>query len=115
MLMIVCIKDRSGRHVRSAIPQRGPLVPSCVYTGFLIFTPARRSGAIKSASVLRNDPLKIPLARQPVQSAAVGLNVTHVAQMRSLCVRRNDPTQPTLPFVQRKVPQVHVGDCHLSR
>ena len=42
--------------------------------------PKRLSSAIKPTSMLRNDSLKIPLARQPEQSAAVRLDVVQVAQ-----------------------------------
>jgi len=57
---------------------------ACVYVGFLILIHSglreRPSGVIKPPSVLRYDSLKIPLARQPVQSAAVRFDVIEVAQ-----------------------------------
>ena len=54
-----------------------------------------------------NDPLKIPLARQPIQAAPVRFDVIEVAQtVGGSSGVRHDGTKPALPFEQRKVPLV---------
>jgi hypothetical protein len=46
--------------------------------GVLDLHPERPSGVIKPLSVLPNDSLTIPLARQPVQGTAVGLDAIEI-------------------------------------
>ena len=62
--------------------------------------------------LLPNDSLKIPLARQPVQSAPVGVDVIEATQPMRTFPARDHTAQPALPFEQRKVPQVLAGGCH---
>jgi hypothetical protein len=66
-------------------------------------------------SMLANDPLKIPLTRQPVQSAAVRLDVIQVTQPVRTFPTRDHTAQPVFPFRLRKVAQVLAGDVTFSR